>query len=103
MAQQKQIRLGTMRLHVQSLALLSGLRIQHCVSCTVSRLRGSDPVWLWLWLAVVAPIRPLAWEPPYAVGMTLKRQKDQKKRKKEKEKGGGGGVRGCFFTFFQKK
>ena len=30
MAQQKQIQLGTMRLWVQSLALLSGLRIQHC-------------------------------------------------------------------------
>ena len=29
-AQGKQIRLGTMRLWVQSLALLSGLRIQHC-------------------------------------------------------------------------
>ena len=30
MAQQKQIRLGTIRLQVRSLALLSGLRIQHC-------------------------------------------------------------------------
>ena len=29
-AQWKQIRLGTMRLQVPSLALLSGLRIQHC-------------------------------------------------------------------------
>ena len=29
-AQQKQIRLGTMRLQVQSLASLSELRIQHC-------------------------------------------------------------------------
>ena len=29
-AQQKQIRLGTMRLRVPCLALLSGLRIQHC-------------------------------------------------------------------------
>ena len=28
-AQQKQIQLGTMRLQVRSLALLSGLRIQH--------------------------------------------------------------------------
>ena len=26
-------------------------------------------VWLWLWhrLAAVAPVRPLAWEPPHAV------------------------------------
>ena len=30
MAQWKQIRLGTMRLQVQSLASLSGLRIQRC-------------------------------------------------------------------------
>ena len=39
-----------------------------------------------LWLchrpAAVALIRPLAWEPPYAVSTALK---DQKKRKKEKE------------------
>ena len=30
MAQQKRIQLGTMRLRVLSLALLSGLRIWHC-------------------------------------------------------------------------
>ena len=30
MVQQKQTQLGTMRLQVQSLALLSGLRVQHC-------------------------------------------------------------------------
>ena len=30
MAEQKRIRLGTMRSQVQSLALLSGLRIQRC-------------------------------------------------------------------------
>ena len=39
---------------------------------------GSDPVLLWLWhrLAAIAPTRPLAWEPPYAVGMALKKTKD---------------------------
>ena len=39
------------------------------MSCGVGCRRGLDPVWLWLWgrLASVAPIRPLAWEPPYAV------------------------------------
>ena len=32
-------------------------------------------------LAATAPIRPLAWEPPYAVGVALeKRQKDKKKK-----------------------
>ena len=37
---------------------------------------GSDPVLLWLWcrLAAAALIQPLAREPSYAVGATLKRQ-----------------------------
>ena len=36
-----------------------------------------DPVLLWLWYRPVAtaPIGPLAWEPPYAKGVALKRQK----------------------------
>ena len=36
-----------------------------------------DQVLLWLWCrpAAVAPIRPLVWEPPYAAGAALKRQK----------------------------
>ena len=35
-----------------------------------------DPALLWLWRrpAAAAPIRPLAWEPPYAAGVALKRQ-----------------------------
>ena len=38
---------------------------------------GSDATLLWLWhrLAAIAPIWPLAWESPYAVGAALKRQK----------------------------
>jgi len=69
-AQQKQIRLGTMRLQVRSLASLSGLRIWRCHSCGVGRRCGLDPALLWLWcrLAAAAPIRPLAWEPPCAMG-----------------------------------
>ena len=43
-------------------------------------------LWLWRRPAAVAPIRPLAWEPPYATGMTLKRQ-NKKKKKKKKRKG----------------
>ena len=41
-----------------------------------------DPVLLWLWCGLVAtaPIRPLAWESPYAAGAALeKAKKDQKK------------------------
>ena len=36
-----------------------------------------DPMLLWLWLrlAAVAPIRPLAWESPYAAGVGLKKKK----------------------------
>ena len=54
------------------------------MSCGVGCRHGLDPALLWLWrrLADTAPIRPLAWEPPCAVGAALK--KDQKK-KKEKE------------------
>ena len=42
---------------------------------------GLDPVLLWLWCRPVAtaPIRPLTWEPPCAMGVALKRQKDKKK------------------------
>ena len=77
MAQWKQIRLGTMRLRVRSLPLLSGLTIRRChelwcrsVSCGVGCRLGSDPTLLWLWRRPVAtaPIQPLAWEPPYATG-----------------------------------
>jgi len=40
-------------------------------------------LWLWCRLEAVALIRPLAWEPPYAIGTApQKRQKDQKKKKK---------------------
>ena len=36
---------------------------------------GSEPVSLWLWrrLAAVAPIGPLAWEPPYAADVALEK------------------------------
>ena len=32
-------------------------------------------LWLWCWLAAAAPIRPLTWEPPYAMGVALKKEK----------------------------
>ena len=52
------------------------------MSCGVGRRHGLDPVLLWLWprLAATDPIRPLAWEPPYAMGEAPKRQKDKKKK-----------------------
>ena len=44
---------------------------------------GLDLELLWLWHrpAATALTGPLAWEPPYAVGVALKRQKTKKKKK----------------------
>ena len=38
---------------------------------------------LWLWPAATAPIRPLAWEPPYAEGVALKQQQQQQQQQKK--------------------
>ena len=43
-------------------------------------------LWLWCRLAATAPIRPLAWEPPYVAGAALEKAKRQKKKKKKKKK-----------------
>ena len=45
-----------------------------------------DPALLWLWHrpAAAAPIRPLAWDPPYAAGAALKRNKTKQMEGKEK-------------------
>ena len=71
-----------MRTQVPSLALLGGLGI--VVSYGVGHRHDSDPALLWLWHKPVAPapIGTLAREPPYAVGVALKRQK----KKEEEEK-----------------
>ena len=55
-----------MRMQVQSLVSLSGLRIRIAVSCGVGHRHGSDPVWLRP--AALAPIEPLVWELLYASG-----------------------------------
>ena len=54
------------------------------VSCGVGHRHSTDPVLLWLWCrpAVVALIRPLAWELPYALGAALKQGKKKKKKSK---------------------
>ena len=51
------------------------------MSCGVGCRLGSDPTLLWLWRRpeAIALIRPLAWKPPYATGVALKRQKKKKK------------------------
>ena len=47
------------------------------VSCGIGRRCSSDLALLWLWhrLAAVAWLRPLAWKPPCATGVTLKTNK----------------------------
>ena len=43
-------------------------------------------LWLWCRAQATAPIRPLAWEPPYAAGAALKASKQT--NKKQKHQGG---------------
>ena len=73
-----------MRMQVQSLASVSELRIWHCSElwCRWQTQLGSQVAVAVCKLAAVAPIQPLAWEPPCAAGTALK----SKKKKKEKEK-----------------
>ena len=53
------------------------------MSCGVGRRCSLDPSLLWLWRRPVAtaPIRPLAWEPPYATGVAQEMAKRPKKKK----------------------
>ena len=46
-------------------------------------------LWLWCRQAAIAPIRPLAWEAPYALGAALK--------KKERKKMYGMNIHGPYF------
>ena len=55
--------------------------------CRLQTRLGSGAAWLWCRPVATAPIRPLAWEPPYATGAALKRG-----RKEGREGGRKGGV-----------
>ena len=88
MVQQKQIRLGNMRLRVQSLASLSGLRIQRC-----RELWCSSQTWLGSGIAVAvvqASNCSSDWTPRLGTSIShrygLKKQQ-QKKKQKTKKKG----------------
>ena len=52
------------------------------MSCGVGHRCGSELALLGLWrrLVATAPLRPLAWEPPYVAGAAL--EKGQKRKKK---------------------
>ena len=52
------------------------------MSCGIGCRHSLDPPLLWLWCrpAAIALIGPLAWAPPYAVGVAPKSQQQQQKR-----------------------
>ena len=58
------------------------------MSCGVGFRCSSDPAFLWLWCRPVAtaPIRPLAWELPYAEGAALEKAKKQNNNNKKKDR-----------------
>ena len=87
--QWKWIRLGTMRLPVQSWPCLVGWGSGVAVSCAVGRRCGLDLALLWLWRrpAAIAPTGPLAWESPYAKGVALKRQNTHTQKEEEERCG----------------
>ena len=60
------------------------------MSCGGGYRRGSDPVLLWLWCRpeATAPIGPLVWEAPYAVGAAREVAKRQKKKTEKTKKHG---------------
>ena len=57
------------------------------MSCAAGRRCGLDLALLWLQcrVAATALIRPLAWEPTYALSAALKKRKRQKKKRKDCE------------------
>ena len=68
----------SMRIQVQSLAFLSGLRIQHCHFCGIGCRCGLDAVLLWLCCrpAAAARIWPQAQELPYATKKKNRKRDD---------------------------
>ena len=60
------------------------------MSCGVGHRHGSGPELLWLWPRLMATglVRPLAWEPPYAMGAALEETKNKIKLKKKECKFG---------------
>ena len=55
------------------------------MNCGVGHRHSSDPALLWLWCrpAATSQIKPLAWEPPYAVGAAPKKTERKKEKNSE--------------------
>ena len=53
------------------------------MNCAAGHRCGSDLALQWLWhrLAATAPTRPLAWEPPYAMGAAPQKKTEKMKKK----------------------
>ena len=56
------------------------------MSSGVGQRYGSDPRLLWRRLMATAPIRTLAWEPPYAMGVALEETKRNKTKLEANDK-----------------
>ena len=54
------------------------------MSCGVGLRHSPDLMLLWLWHRPVAtaPIRPLAWDPPYVTGAAVEKDKKEKRKNK---------------------
>ena len=76
-------RCGTVEMNLTSIHENVGSIPGIAMSCGVGHRCGSEPLWLWLWrrLAAAALIQPLVWEPPYAMGVALKKKAKQTKKK----------------------
>ena len=55
---------------------------QHCCELRCRSQTRLTLLWLWCRPAATVPFQPLAWELPYAVGMTLERQKPNRQTNK---------------------
>ena len=69
-----------MRIQVQYLALLSGLRIWHCckLQYRLQMQLGSHVAVAVVQPVAAATIQPLAWELPYATGVALKGKEEKR-------------------------
>ena len=73
-AQQKQIRLISMRMQVQNLALLKASGVAQSYSVGHTCISDLASLRLWRKPAATAPIEPLAWELSYATPVALKKR-----------------------------